>query len=140
MQDRSAVRAPASIQLRWTRAEIALFVGIGVVSLSIVVLSGRISGAGVEEWDTPFFFRIQLPFAAIAAVFGGFMFPGHAWRWGLAPWWMQHVYMVWQHGLGNIWPIALVFWVVVLLPFVGLAALGGGMSSHIKRKASGRKG
>jgi hypothetical protein len=112
------------------------FLGIGVVCLAILILIGKTGGANVEEWDRPLYFRVALPIAAASAFFGGFLFPGHAWRWGMAPWWMQDVYMLWRHGLGNIWPIAIVFWVVALLPFVGLAKLASTLSGYAKKKTS----
>ena len=87
--------AQPGLRDRWTRGEIAFFLGTGVVCLAILILVGKTSGTDVEEWDTPLFPRLLLPVAAANAFFGGFLFPGHSWRWGLAPWWMQHVYMLW---------------------------------------------
>jgi hypothetical protein len=107
--------------------------------LAVLIVIGRVSTPGVEEWDTPLFFQFLLPIASMAAFLGGFLFPGHSWRWGLAPWWMQHVYMLWRYGPGNIWPIAIVFWLLVLLPFVGLAKLGASLSGYRKQKAGDRK-
>jgi hypothetical protein len=52
---------------------------------------------------------------------------------------MQHVFMMWRHGPGNIWPIAIVFWALALLPFVALAKLGTSISGYKKRKPSDRK-
>jgi hypothetical protein len=127
-----------SLRDGWRRGEIVFFLGTGVVCLAILILVGKMSGTDVEEWDTPLFSRVLLPLAAASAFFGGFLFPGHSWRWGVAPWWMQHVYMLWRHGPGNIWPIAIVFWALALLPFVGLARLGASISGYRKRKASDR--
>ena len=118
----------------WTPGEIMLFLGIGAACSIALVVGGYISGPNVEEWDTPFFFRVVLPLAAAGTFAGGFLFPGHSWRWAVSPWWMQFVYMLWRHGPGNIWPIALVFWVVAVLPFVGLARISTGLSKRIWRQ------
>jgi hypothetical protein len=124
---------------RWTRGEIVFFLGVGVVCLAVLTVIGKMSTPGMEEWDTPLFLQLLLPIAAIGAFLGGFLFPGHSWRWGVAPWWMQYVYMLWRHGPGNIWPIAIVFWALAFLPFVALAKLGASISGYTKRKASDRK-
>jgi hypothetical protein len=124
---------------RWTRGEIVVFFGIGVVCLGVLILIGKMSESVAEEWDTHLFSRVLLPLAATSAFSGGFFFPGHSWRWGVAPWWMQHVYMLLLHGPGNIWPIAIVFWVLALLPFVGLAKLGASLSGYGKKKTGDRK-
>lgn len=105
--------------------EITLFIGIGVACLVGLVICGQIGRSYAEEWDNPLFALVVLPVAAAGAFIGGFLFPGHSWRWGLAPWWLQFVYMFGQRGPGNIWPIAIVFWALALLPFVALAKLGG---------------
>jgi hypothetical protein len=115
----------------WTLPEILLFLGIGAACLVALVAGAHISGSNVEEWDTPLFFQMVLPLAAIGTFSGGLLFPGHSWRWAVAPWWMQLVYMVWRHGPGNLWPIALVFWVVAILLFVGLARVGSSLSERI---------
>jgi hypothetical protein len=47
--------------------------------------------------------------------------------------------MLLRHGPGNIWPIAIVFWVLALLPFVGLAKLGASVSGYGKKKTGERK-
>ena len=117
--------------MRWTPGEVLLFLGIGVACLVALVLGTQISGSYAEEWDTPLFLRVVLPLAALGAFGGGLLFPGHSWRWALAPWWMQFVYMLWRHGPGNIWPIALVFWVLAILLFAGLARLGTSVSGQI---------
>jgi hypothetical protein len=95
---------------RWTRGEIVLFLGIGMACLVALALGTQISGSNVEEWDTPLFFRMVLPLAAIGTFIGGMLFPGHSWRWAVAPWWTQLLYMLWRRGPGNIWPIATLFW------------------------------
>jgi hypothetical protein len=108
----------------WSAGEIALFVGIGVVCLIALILVGRASPPGREEWDSELFKWLVLPFAAVSSFICGSMYPRHSWRWALAPWWLQFVYMLIIHGPGNIWPIAIVFWGLMLLPFVALAKLG----------------
>jgi hypothetical protein len=99
--------------------------------LIALVVGGYLSGPNVEEWDTPLFFRAALPLAAIGTFAGGLSFPGHSWRWAVAPWWMQFVYMLWRRGPGNLWPIALLFWMVVIVLFVGLARIGTTLSKRI---------
>jgi hypothetical protein len=48
---------------------------------------------------------------------------------------MQHAYMQWrQPGPGNIWPIALVFWFLVIVLFVSLARIGTSLSERIWRR------
>jgi hypothetical protein len=107
--------------------------------LAVLIVIGKMSTTVAEEWDTHLFYRFLLPVAGAGAFLGGYLFPGHSWRWGVAPWWMQHVYMMWRHGPGNIWPIAIVFWALALLPFVALAKLGTSISGYKKRKPSDRK-
>ena len=132
-------QSQAGLRFRWTRHEIVFFLGVGAVCLAVLVLSGKFSSPEVDEWHTPLFFRLVVPLAALGTFFGGFLFPGHSWRWGLAPWWMQHVYVLCSRGPGNIWPIAIIFWVLFLLPFVGLAKLGTTLSEYGKKKTSNRK-
>ena len=123
--------ATAKLTAAWTPGEILLFLGIGAGCLAALVMGGYINGSNVEEWDTPFFFRVVLPLAAFGTFAGGLLFPGHSWRWAVAPWWMQLVYMVWLDGPGNLWPIALVFWMAVIVMFVGLARIGTSVSKRL---------
>ena len=132
-------RSSPALKDRWTRGEVVFFLGVGVVCLAVLIVIGKMSTTGSEEWDAPLFFQFLLPVAATGAFPGGFLFPGHSWRWGVAPWWMQHVYMLWRHGPGNIWPIAILFWVLALLPFVALAKLAAIIAGYRKRKANDRE-
>ncbi len=92
---------------RWTRGEIVFFLSVGVVCLAVLIVIGKMSATGLEKWDTPLFAQLLLPIAAAGAFFGGFLFPGHSWRWGVAPWWMQHVYMLWDTGRETSGPLPL---------------------------------
>jgi hypothetical protein len=128
------------LRLRWTQGETVFFVGSGLFGLVALILIGQMNGTTAEEWDTALFWRVVLPIAEGSAFLGGVLFPGHSWRWGLAPWWMQHVYMLWQHGPGNIWPIAIIFWALLLLPFVGLARLGASIYRAARKGLASQQG
>ena len=79
-------RSSPALKDRWTRGEVVFFLGVGVVCLAVLIVIGKMSTTGSEEWDAPLFFQFLLPVAATGAFPGGFLFPGHSWRWE------------WRHG------------------------------------------
>jgi hypothetical protein len=98
-----------------------LSAGIGVcLELGIHALSGR-----REAWDSPLFWTLGLPAAALAsAALGYFARPGD-WRWAALVVPSQVMTMMARSGeLGGLWPLAVALSAILSAPFVLASFVG----------------
>jgi hypothetical protein len=108
-------------------AIIVLSVAIGfALEIGVHLASGR-----REAWDSPIFWTIGLPIAAVAALLIGFGAPRPEWRWTvlIAP--SQVLTMMLRSGeIGNLWPLTLVLSSILSAPFVAAAFIGSRLQSE----------
>jgi hypothetical protein len=103
------------------RTTALLAAGIGVsLELGIHALSGR-----REAWDSPLFWTLGLPAAALAsAAIGYFARPGD-WRWTVVVVPSQTLTMMVRSGeLGGLWPLTVILSAILSAPFVIASFLG----------------
>jgi hypothetical protein len=109
-------------------AAIVLSVATGVaLEMGVHLASGR-----REAWDSPVFWTVGLPAAALAALLIGFAArrPGWLWTVLIAP--SQILTMMLRSGaIGNLWPLTLVLSAILSAPFVAAAFIG----SRLRRSA-----
>ena len=102
-------------------AIIVLSVATGVaLEMGVALVSGR-----REAWDSPIYWTVGLPAAALAALLIGFAARRPAWLWTalIAP--GQVLTMMLRSGeIGNLWPLALVLSSILSAPFVAAAFIG----------------
>jgi len=102
-------------------AVIALCVATGfALEMGVYLASGR-----REAWDSPIFWTVGLPVAALAALLIGFAAQRPAWRWTvlIAP--SQVLTMMLRSGeIGGLWPLTLVLSSILSAPFVAAAFIG----------------
>ena len=109
-------------------AIIALSIATGVaLEIGVALTGGR-----REAWDSPIFWTVGLPAAALVALLIGFGARRPAWLWTvlIAP--SQVLTMMLRSGeIGNLWPLALVLSAILSAPFVAAAFIG----SRLRRSA-----
>jgi hypothetical protein len=103
------------------RTTILLSIGVGVgLELGIHALSGR-----REAWDSPLFWTVGLPAAAIASAAIGFSSRGGDWRWAALVVPSQTMTMMVRSGeLGGLWPLAVILSAILSAPFVLASFIG----------------
>lgn len=78
---------------------------------AISIISGR-----TEAWDSGLYMSFGIPILCMVAGTLGFVEPHHYWRWGIATVPGQALWLFASQGLGNLWPLALVAFVVFSIP------------------------
>lgn len=96
----------------------AVLVGIAVW-IGVSSLSGR-----KEAWDSDSFFRIGMPVVCVASAVLGFLEPNKPWRWGVAPFVGQFVWMLLTQGPGNLLPLGVVVFGILSVPPIVTARMG----------------
>ena len=76
-----------------------------------------------EPWDSALYWKISYPIAIGLAGVLGYVVPEKPWRWALMVMLSQFATMALKGGLGSMWPLGLVLFVVLALPGMGLANL-----------------
>jgi len=77
-----------------------------------------------QAWDTGLYWSIGVPVMALAAGIAGYLCPPRTWSYGFSVIAGSVATMVGLTGLGNLWPIGLVFATALAL-VCGLAAKAG---------------
>ena len=72
----------------------------GVIWGSLAAASGR-----TEAWDTGLYFSIAMPALCLLAFACGFLRPERPWRWGVAPFVGQLVWMLVAQRAGSLLPL-----------------------------------
>jgi hypothetical protein len=103
------------------RTTIILSIGIGVcLELGIHALSSR-----REAWDSPLFWTLGLPAAAVASAGIGFFTRGNDWRWTAVVVPSQVMTMMVRSGeLSGLWPLTLALSAILSAPFVAASFVG----------------
>jgi hypothetical protein len=83
------------------------------------------SSGGREPWDTGEYWAIYMPLACALSGLLGFAFPTRTWRWALAVMLAQMPVMWVAHGVGSLWIPGVIMLLVLALPGMLVAALGG---------------
>jgi NAD/NADP transhydrogenase beta subunit len=100
---------------------ILLAVATGVaLELGIHALSGR-----REAWDSPFFWTLGMPIAALMSVMLGFISHRNDWLWTAVIVPSQVTTMMVTSGeIGSLWPLAVVLSSILSAPFVAASFVG----------------
>ena len=88
--------------------------------LSITLITKR-----REAWDSKYYFSIGIPFLLIASFVAGFVKPGKAFYWGFALVILQPVALCAQHGIGSLFILGLMVFVIFGFLFSFSASIGG---------------
>jgi hypothetical protein len=108
-----------------TAAFVSIATGI-LLELGIHVLSGR-----REAWDSPQYWTVGLPLAAVVALLLGFLSRGTAWRWSVLIVPSQVTTMMVRSGeISGLWPLMLILASILSAPFVVAAWIG----SRLRRR------
>ena len=98
---------------------LAAAIGGAAIWIVIAQASGR-----TEAWDSGLYFWLGMP--AVCALSLGFAFfePSRPWRWAVAPFVGQSVWMLVTQGPGNLFPAGIVVFALLCLPAFLAARLG----------------
>ena len=91
---------------------IAVLTGV-LVWIVISTVSGR-----KEAWDSSWYFSVGYPLICVVSLVLGYFAPVRTWRWGVAPFVGQFVWLLLSQGLGNLMPLGIIAFGVVSLPAV----------------------
>jgi hypothetical protein len=116
------------VQQKWLYLS-AFLLGIAVW-IAVSALSGR-----REAWDSAWYFSVGMPILCAGSMILAFCEPGRSWRWGVAPFAGQFVWMLVSEGPGNLLPLGIVAFGIFSLPAI-LAARAGAFLAN-KRAAHG---
>ena len=96
----------------------AILSGI-LVWVVVSAVSGR-----REAWDSHWYFSVGYPLICAVSMALGYLVPARSWRWGLAPFAGQFLWLLLTQGPGNLLPLGVIAFGVVSLPAVVAARIG----------------
>ncbi len=102
---------------RWFYAA-ALMSGL-LVWIAVSAAAGR-----REAWDSTWYFSVGIPFLCLVSMLLGFLAPDRSWRWGVAPFAGQFLWMLLTQGPGNLLPQGVVMFGVLSVPSIFTARAG----------------
>lgn len=98
--------------------------GVAVLSGVLVwIVVSAVSGRS-EAWDSHWYFSVGYPFICAVSMALGYLAPARSWRWGLAPFAGQFLWLLLTQGPGNLLPLGIIAFSVVSLPAVVAARVG----------------
>jgi len=101
-----------------------LFNVIAVLSGVLVwIVVSAVSGRN-EAWDSSWYFLAGYPVICAVSLALGYFAPERSWRWGLAPFVGQFVWLLLTQGPGNLLPLGIIVFGVISLPAVIAARIG----------------
>ena len=83
---------------------------------------------GKEAWDHWSYFLVAIPVMTIVAAYAGYSAKTGAWRWPLVLIAGQAVTLLLLEGLGNLFPLGLVVFVIFAIPMMIAAVIGAWLS------------
>jgi hypothetical protein len=107
---------------------LAAALGGAAVWAAISLVSGR-----SEAWDSGLYFAVGLPVVCLMSLVFGYFWPSRSWRWGVAPFVGQFLWMLVSQGPGNLLPLGMAVFAVFCLPAVFLARVGASIATRRAR-------
>ena len=108
---------------RTSKSDLALYLVLAVCGGIIWGLIAAATGRS-EAWDTGLYFSAGIPAVCILSFALGFFRPQRAWRWGVAPFAGQFVWMLVAQGAGNLLPLGIIMFGVLSIPAIFTAQIG----------------
>ncbi len=100
-----------------------LYLVAAVCGATVWILVALASGRR-EAWDSGLYFSVGIPVVCLISLVFGFLEPSRSWRWGVAPFMGQFVWMLVANGPGNLLPLGVVVFGVLSLPSMLTARIG----------------
>lgn len=97
----------------------------GVVVYAAIVLATEVN----EAWDASIYYSVGIPVMCLAVFAISYVFPRRAWRWTLTMAVAQLAMALLGGSSLSLWPIALVYMMILFLPQLAVGFLG----SHLAR-------
>jgi hypothetical protein len=105
---------------------------LSVVTGMVLWFAAMASSGKREPWDEPSYWSVVYPAAIIVSGLLGFFFSNRSWRWPLALFCGQFLAPTIRAGeLGNLWPLGLLLFLVMSVPGIAVAKLGGWLNGKI---------
>lgn len=101
-----------------------------LVWIVVSAVSGR-----REAWDSSWYFLVGYPLICAVALALGYLAPVRSWRWGLAPFVGQFVWLLLTQGPGNLLPLGIIVFGVIALPAVIAARIGAYFGNRQEKRS-----
>ena len=114
---------------RTSKTDIGLYL---VLALCGGIIWGLITAATGrrEAWDTGLYFSAGIPAVCILSFACGFFRPERPWRWGVAPFAGQFLWMLIAQGAGNLLPLGVIMFGVLSIPAIVTAKVGARIATR----------
>ena len=110
----------------------------------LLVLAAALGGAAVwaaislasgrsEAWDSGLYFSVGMPVVCLMSMAFAYFQPSRSWRWGVAPFVGQFLWMLFSQGPGNLLPLGIAVFALFCLPAVFLARIGASIATRRER-------
>ena len=97
---------------------------IAVLTAALVWIVISVVSGSREAWDSSWYFSVGYPLICVVSLTLGYFAPIQTWRWGVAPFVGQFVWMLISQGVGNLMPLGIIVFGVMSLPAVIAAKVG----------------
>jgi len=98
---------------------------VAALASGVLVWIGISTATGRKEaWDSSWYFSIGIPVMCVVSMLLAFLAPIRSWRWGLAPFVGQFLWMLLSQGAGNLLPLGVVVFGVLSVPSILTARVG----------------
>lgn len=87
--------------------------------IAISLVSGR-----AEAWDSGLYFSVGIPAMCLVSLAFALLEPARWWRWGVLPLFDQFVWMLLSQGFGDLLPLGIIAFAVLLIPSLFAAWIG----------------
>lgn len=105
------------------RRRVARYVAAVIAGILVWVGVSAISGER-EAWDSGLYFLLGLPFLVLLAGSLGFLDPVRGWKWGMAPFLAQALWVSSLDERGQVWPFAWLAFSLLSIPAMVSATIG----------------
>lgn len=108
-----------------------LLYGVAVAAGILVWVVLSVVTGEKEAWDSHWYFTVGIPVLCVVAALLARASPRRPWRWAILPLLSQALWVMLLQGPGNLWPLTLVFIVVLSVPLLIAAWLGANIERFL---------
>jgi hypothetical protein len=112
-----------------------LYVLLAVVGAAIWVVPWLLLD-GKEAWDHPSYFSVSIPVMCVFAAYAGYRGRTRVWRWPLTLAIAQFATMLLLEGLGNLFPLGIIAFLILSVPMLLTAWLGAWFARRREQRTS----
>ena len=111
------------------KKETWLYVITVLTGALVWIVVSKVSGRR-EAWDSSLYFSVGYPVICLLSLALGYFAPAQSWRWGVAPFAGQFVWLLLSQGPGNLLPLGIFAFAVISVPAIVAAKIGAYFGSR----------